>query len=114
MGQYSRKTSDNRDAIKRRMHAALEQAVAKAALDCETAAKLAAPVDTGHLRNSIRARQVGPYRWVIAVHADYGHFVEFGTSKAAAQPFLLPAHRIAVANLKTAIRSIRRLARGVR
>lgn len=49
------------------------------------------PVDTGNLKNSIRSTRVS--RKVIHVHdrTDYGIFVELGTFKMGAQPFLQPA-----------------------
>lgn len=53
-------------------------------------AKLAAPVDTGNLRNSISAdirgltAEVGPT-------ANYGRFVEEGTSRMAPQAYMGPA-----------------------
>ena len=51
-----------------------------------------APVDTGALRESIHVEagdQAGAYRVVAGV--PYAVHVEFGTHKAAAQPFLTPA-----------------------
>ena len=67
-------------------------AVAKTALDCEAAAKRHAPVDTGALRNSIgtsiaadrMSAEIGPT-------VNYGAYVEFGTSRMAAQPYMGPA-----------------------
>lgn len=69
----------------------VDAVVTKAALDVEAQAKAKAPVDTGTLRNSIQARRTGPAAWVVSVGADYGVYVEWGTSRAAAQPFLRPA-----------------------
>lgn len=57
----------------------------------EVKAKLAAPHDTGALRNSILARQVGEVSWEIGVGVSYGIFQEFGTSRMPAHPFLIPA-----------------------
>jgi len=50
------------------------------------------PVDTGRLRASI-GFTYSTSRRVLTVYADefYAAFVEFGTSKMAAQPFLRPA-----------------------
>lgn len=55
-------------------------------------AKARAPVQTGHLRSSIvsESGKVGKEAEVW-VWADYGVFVEFGTYKMAARPFLSPA-----------------------
>jgi HK97 gp10 family phage protein len=57
----------------------------------ETYAKVAAPVDTGALRNSIMLDEVTPERAILGPHVDYAEHVEFGTSRMAAQPYLRPA-----------------------
>lgn len=56
-------------------------------------AKAAAPYDTGDLQASIEAQPVAGRRlqWEVIVGVDYGHYVEYGTIKSEAQPFLLPA-----------------------
>lgn len=69
-------------------------AVRKACLMVEAGAKQRAPVDTGFLRNSISTTvrdtkdgavgEVGPT-------ANYGGFVELGTSRMGPQPYLRPA-----------------------
>jgi len=51
-----------------------------------------APVDTGALRASIHVEdgdREGAYR--VVASAPYAQFVEYGTARAAAQPFLTPA-----------------------
>lgn len=62
----------------------------KLAHDIEAWAKLNAPVDTGFLRGSIRARRRGKFYWIVGVGAEYGAYVELGTVNMAAQPFLVP------------------------
>ena len=57
----------------------------------ETHAKLVAPVDTGFLRNSIQVDSVTPVEAIIAPHTEYAEFVEFGTSRQAAQSYMRPA-----------------------
>jgi HK97 gp10 family phage protein len=55
-------------------------------------ARRRAPVQTGYLRSSIRAESVSIGKTAqIVVGADYGRFVEWGTYKMAAHPFLTPA-----------------------
>lgn len=49
------------------------------------------PVDTGALQESIEASQVNDRTAVVDVGKDYGIFVEYGTVKMAAQPFMTPA-----------------------
>ena len=53
-----------------------------------------APVDTGALRESIEtdaARVLTELAGLVVAGADYAAFVEHGTSRMAAQPFLFPA-----------------------
>lgn len=66
-------------------------AVRKAAFDIEAEAKLKVPVDTGALKNSIQVWFEGDLHAFIAPHMEYGHFVEFGTRKMAARPYMTPA-----------------------
>ncbi len=66
--------------------------VAKAAHDVEALAKGFCPVDTGFLRNSIGVDlDFLDVRAVIGPTADYGPFVEFGTSRQAPAAFMGPA-----------------------
>lgn len=67
------------------------QAVRKAATDIEAGAKAIAPVDTGNLRNSIGTSMHGPLSAEVGPTAHYGIYVEFGTYKMAAQPYMGPA-----------------------
>ena len=64
------------------------------ALQVERAAIRGCPVDTGRLRSSI-TNEVGQdgegLVAVIGTNVEYAPYVELGTSKMAAQPFLLPA-----------------------
>lgn len=57
----------------------------------ETHSKILCPVDTGFLRNSIQVDSVTPMEAIIAPHTDYAEYVEFGTSRMAAQPYMRPA-----------------------
>ena len=56
---------------------------------CESAKSLC-HVDTGRLQSSINV-QPGGNTAVISADTEYAVFVEFGTSKMAAQPYLVPA-----------------------
>lgn len=56
---------------------------------CESAKSLC-PVDTGRLQSSINV-QSGGNTAAISADTEYAVFVEFGTSKMAAQPYLVPA-----------------------
>lgn len=70
--------------------------VAKTAIDLQSHARTRVPVDTGTLKNSIQAAEVrtsaaGRVHWRVTVGADYGMYVEWGTVRMAAQPFIQPA-----------------------
>ena len=47
--------------------------------------------DTGNLVSQIRVRQKNPDEVVVESNALYSSFLEFGTSKMLARPFLFPA-----------------------
>jgi HK97 gp10 family phage protein len=52
-----------------------------------------APVDTGALRNSVTSESgmTGEMEYTVKDGVSYGVFVELGTSRMAAHPFLVPA-----------------------
>ena len=54
------------------------------------AARGMCPVDTGRLQASI-ASSASDSGAVISANTEYAAYVEFGTSKMAAQPYLVPA-----------------------
>ena len=68
------------------------RAVRTTAALIEGSAKQAAPVDTGNLRNSI-GTDLSPDRLSaeIGPTADYGGYVEDGTSRMSPQPYMGPA-----------------------
>lgn len=69
-------------------------AMGKALGDIGTGAKNRAPVDTGTLVNSISSelqRGGGTLRGEVGPTVNYGAFVENGTSRMRAQPYLRPA-----------------------
>lgn len=57
----------------------------------ESYAKAACPVDTGRLRNSITHQQESENVEVIGTNVEYAAYVELGTVKMAARPYLRPA-----------------------
>lgn len=72
----------------------LEQALMTGGLRVERDAKIKVPVDTGRLRSSIATRLTaeGDSRYVeVGTNVKYAPYVEYGTSKQPAQPFLYPA-----------------------
>lgn len=66
------------------------QAVARSGLSIEAGAKAIVPVDTGTLKNSIAAR-TGGLTATVTASTEYAIFVEQGTSKMSAQPYMGPA-----------------------
>jgi len=48
-------------------------------------------VDTGNLKNSIQTNRVSQREYRVNVGAEYGIYLELGTSRMAARPFLTPA-----------------------
>ena len=70
--------------------AKMSLATRKAAFDIEGQAKTRAAVDTGNMKNSIQASGDG-LAWRVDSPAEYSIYVEFGTSRAGAQPFMVPA-----------------------
>lgn len=65
-------------------------AVSKAAFDIEGRAKATVPVDTGNLKNSIRT-EMAELSAVVGTHVEYAPYVEFGTVRMGARPYLVPA-----------------------
>ena len=49
------------------------------------------PYLTGNLRRSIEARKTGPHSLTIQTRTGYGAYVELGTRRRAATPYLAPA-----------------------
>lgn len=68
-----------------------EQVVRKAAFDIEAYAKTVVPVDTGKLKNSITSEFPAVHSAIIAPHTEYAAFVEFGTRRMRARPYMRPA-----------------------
>ena len=71
----------------------LGKAVAQVALEIERDAKIDCPVDTGTLSRSIASSQIPAPdpTWQVGTNITYAPWVEFGTSRMTAKPFLGPA-----------------------
>lgn len=79
-----------------RLGAKVSAVLRKTAYDIEADAKVLAPVDTGTLMGSISTTITGDGRHgtmaaEIGPTAEYGAFVEEGTSRMAPQPYMGPA-----------------------
>lgn len=68
------------------------RAVAIVAYNVEADAKRLCPVDTGRLRASIQTALAHTYAGAeVGTNVEYAPFVEFGTYRQRAQPYLTPA-----------------------
>ena len=81
---------DNSAEILKAFEQATERGLEKIGLVAEGYAKKLTPVDTGRLRNSI-THEVDGNDVYIGSNVEYAPYVELGTSKQKAQPFLKPA-----------------------
>lgn len=76
---------------------AAQPVVRKTTLDIERDAKILCPVDTGNLMGSIShsdlrtAGQSGTIQAEVGPTANYGFYVEMGTSRMGPQPYMGPA-----------------------
>lgn len=73
-----------------------EEVVKTVAFFIEGQAKQNAPVLTGFLRNSIKAEKFTEGIYRVNVWAKYGAFVELGTRKMSARPYLVPATELGI------------------
>lgn len=84
--------TDNSDEVLKALGEQLGIALEAVGLKAEGYAKRLAPVDTGRLRNSItHAVDMDEDKVYIGTNVEYAPYVEMGTVKTAAQPFLQPA-----------------------
>ena len=103
---------NNSDEVRDKLERAVERALVECGIVAEGHAKMKCPVDTGRLRGSIvyatstsrsegqSPAEPGDYtpkgtppkgEVHIGTNVEYGPFVELGTSKRKAKPFLRPA-----------------------
>jgi len=72
----------------------VSNAVKEGAERVAESARQKVPVDSGELQNRITVERVAPAEYAVVAgdsEAFYAHFLEWGTSDHAAQPFLMPA-----------------------
>ena len=81
---------NNKQEILNRLPDVVEAALEAIGLTAEGYAKELCPVDTGRLRNSISHAVEGDAVY-IGTNVEYAPYVELGTSKMRARPFLGPA-----------------------
>jgi HK97 gp10 family phage protein len=83
----------------------------KAAFDVQRGAKTRCPVDTGNLRSSISTDFLGGagslgMTATIGPTADYGVYVELGTSRMPPEPYLAPAWDAVVPGFMDAVEAL--------
>ena len=81
-------------------------AVAKAAADGSAIAQTLAAVDTGYMRSTVGWDMLSAGVAEFGATANYAPFVEYGTYKMAAQPFIHPAADAVTPSLEAAIAQI--------
>lgn len=84
--------NDNTEEVLNAMRGSIERALTRIGLSAEGYAKKECPVDTGNLRNSITNEVVQSEKAVhIGTNVEYAAYVELGTVRTKAQPYLRPA-----------------------
>lgn len=81
----------HRQEIENAVQEATDRALEIIGGKAESYAKALCPVDTGRLRNSITHAQEDEDTEIIGTNVEYAPFVELGTVKMAARPYLRPA-----------------------
>ena len=83
---------DNSKKVLEEFDNALDRALIRIGLSAEGYAKKECPVDTGNLRNSITNEVVQSEKAVyIGTNVEYAAYVELGTTRTKAKPYLKPA-----------------------
>ena len=84
-------TADHTEEALKALAAAKRQALEEMGLVAERYAAEKCPVDTGRLRASISHQVQDEDSVVIGSNVEYAPYVELGTSRTKAQPYLRPA-----------------------
>ena len=89
-----KKLAEKFHSMSQKVYTEQEQELLQAGMVVERAAKQNAPVDTGRLRASISTRMTKEAKSIIievGTNVKYAPYVEFGSSRNPAQPYLFPA-----------------------
>lgn len=81
------------DRLSVQVQAGIKAASTDSAVEIRDNARSNAPIDTGDLRDAIKVRSIpiGSEVGIFDPDVDYGDYLEFGTSRMPAQPFMTPA-----------------------
>ena len=90
MADATIEVTDNSEIFKNAKDEAIARALETIGLVAEGYAKRLAPVDTGRLRNSISHAHDEDSAY-IGTNVEYAPYVELGTKRQKAQPYLRPA-----------------------
>lgn len=99
------KALNNINKYSKEVQNGITKQIAASTLTIESQAKVNTPVDTGRLRSSINS-VIKPNVGVVATNVEYAPFVEFGTVKQSAKPFLYPAWNAQRQKFLNALRSL--------
>ena len=98
----SAKFTSYRPQVERKINQAIRAALTICGGTAEAYAKAACPVRTGVLRNSIAHEPKSATEEAVGTGVEYAPYVELGTCKMSAQPYLRPAvenHQAEYANI---------------
>lgn len=84
---------------------ALSRAVKTATLDVQAKAQAIVPVKTGTLRRSITSQFPSELTGRVGPSVNYGVYVEMGTRRMAARPYMRPAAAQAASGFVSAVRA---------
>ena len=82
--------NDRTEEVKRELSQKIANALEDIGKVAESNAKLVVPVNEGILKNSI-SHEVDSLTVYIGTNVEYARYVEFGTSRMVARPYLGPA-----------------------
>lgn len=85
-----------------------DHALERMVVQIHNRAKEMCPVDTGRLRASIAWHLEDRHVGVVDSHVEYAPYVEYGTSRMEAQPFLRPAVAEVAATARSLITTVLR------
>lgn len=86
----------------------MKDALKQCGLSVERGAKWRCPHDTGHLMRSIKTdfSQIDSFEVSVGTNVEYAVYVEYGTYKQPAQPFLRPAYNTQVTKLQKKLNEV--------
>ncbi len=100
--------SDRLPELQGQLRQQASAAIRKAAYDVEAHAKAVVPVDTGNLKNSIQTTMESVLTAIVSTHVEYAPYVEYGTRRMAARPYLGPAAEAVRPSLEAAMKRLLR------